>query len=236
LNNSDYCGGLPREWDKFDAYLFDIDGTLINCTDATHYFAFCNALKALAGRDLNLEGVTAHGNTDIGILRDALTLAGVNESDWRERLQETCATMGDFVEERKADLCITVLPQVREVLEHLHTRGAVLGVATGNLERIGKIKLEQCGLLPYFDFAGWSDNLEWRTDVFSAAVEQARRLRGSSASVCVIGDTPADIVAAHENRLPVIAVATGIYSFERLYEQRPDLCIRSLAQLLPATN
>ena len=68
-------GTLPRSWDAFDAYLFDIDGTLINCKDAVHYFAFCAALKSLSGRNLNLDGVTAHGNTDVGILRDALMLA-----------------------------------------------------------------------------------------------------------------------------------------------------------------
>lgn len=45
---------LDRPWDSFDAYLFDIDGTLINCTDATHYFAFCDVLKTISGRELTL--------------------------------------------------------------------------------------------------------------------------------------------------------------------------------------
>ena len=61
-----------RAWDEYDVYLFDIDGTLLECRDAVHYFAFCAVLDSLAGRPLTLEGVTAHGNTDIGILRDAL--------------------------------------------------------------------------------------------------------------------------------------------------------------------
>ena len=77
---------LIREWDCFDAYLFDIDGTLLNCSDAVHYFAFCNTLSAIAGRPFTLEGVTAHGNTDVGILRDALALAGVDAAVWRPRL------------------------------------------------------------------------------------------------------------------------------------------------------
>ena len=82
---------LPRRWDTFDAYLFDVDGTLLDCRDAVHYFAFCETLKSLSGRELNLDGVTAHGNTDIGILRDALALAGVPESDWRPRLPSSTA-------------------------------------------------------------------------------------------------------------------------------------------------
>ena len=32
-------------WDAADAYLFDIDGTLLNSRDAVHYFSFRNALR-----------------------------------------------------------------------------------------------------------------------------------------------------------------------------------------------
>ncbi len=44
----------------------------MNCTDAMHYFAFCDALDERRWPALNLDGVVAHGNTDVGILRDAL--------------------------------------------------------------------------------------------------------------------------------------------------------------------
>jgi phosphoglycolate phosphatase-like HAD superfamily hydrolase len=223
---------LGRTWDAFDVYLFDIDGTLINCSDATHYFAFCDALQKLSGRPLNLDGITAHGNTDVGILRDVLTDAGIPEAEWRSRVREACAGMGDFVEERADQLCTTVLPQVREVLDHLRTRGAVLGVATGNLERIGRLKLQRAGLFDYFQFGGWSDDYEYRADVFRGAIEKARGLSRPGTLLCVIGDTPSDIRAAHENELPVIAVATGIYTFEQLQDERPELCIRSFEELL----
>lgn len=223
---------LDRAWDAFDAYLFDIDGTLLNCTDATHYFAFCDALRKLSGRELNLDGITTHGNTDIGILRDVLIRAGIPESEWRDHLREACSGMADFVEQRKDQLCTTVLPQVREVLEHLRARGAVLGIATGNLERIGKLKLECSGLLRYFQFGGWSDSFEYRADVFRAAVAKAHALTGERVSLCVVGDTPADVSAANENSLPVIAVATGVYNLEQLQRAKPGLCIRSFKDLL----
>jgi phosphoglycolate phosphatase len=226
---------LGRAWDTFDAYLFDIDGTLINCTDATHYFAFCDALQKLSGRELNLDSITAHGNTDVGILRDVLIHAGIPEDEWRSRLREACAGMAVFVEQRADQLCTTVLPQVREVLQHLRDRGAVLGLATGNLERIGSLKLRRAGLLDYFQFAGWSDTFEYRSDVFRSAVAKGRANTNPHAALCVIGDTPSDIRAAHENQLPVIAVATGIYSFEQLEQERPELCIQSFENLLART-
>ncbi len=220
-------------WDGYDAYLFDIDGTLLNCKDAVHYFAFCEALQMLSGRPLNLDGVVAHGNTDVGILRDALRLADVREEDWRPQLSQVRDLMSDHVERNCADLRVEALPLVHELLQHLRAKGALLGVATGNLERIGRMKLQQCGLLQYFQFGGYSDQFETREDVFAAAVAHVKTRAGESATICVVGDTPADVRAAHANGLPVIAVATGVYSREQLAAEMPQWCVQSFEELLP---
>jgi phosphoglycolate phosphatase-like HAD superfamily hydrolase len=221
-----------RPWDSFDGYLFDIDGTLLNCTDAVHYFAFCDALLGISGRPLTLKGVTTHGNTDIGILRDALLLANVEESDWRSKLPEIRGSMGRFVAEREAELCAVALPSVSRTLHHLQDRGAVLGIATGNLREIGRLKLKRAGLLEYFTVSGWSDDYEHRADVFRNALSLMQAATHPGATICVLGDTPADVAAAHANALPVIAVATGVYSQQQLAEASPDLCVSSFAEFL----
>lgn len=225
---------LPRPWDAFDAYLFDVDGTLLHCEDAVHYFAFCDALSSIAARPLNLDGVTAHGNTDTGILRDAFTLAGVPESMWRPKLPGIYDAMSTQVERNSGQFRIQTLPGARDVLLHLRARGACLGVATGNLERIGKQKLRAAGLLELFHFGAWSDGLDDRADVFRRALSMAHQYAGDRAEILVIGDTPLDVRAAQVNQLPVIAVATGIYSFETLAAERPGLCVHSLEELAAA--
>jgi len=230
-NRQSQAAGTGRGWDGYDAYLFDIDGTLLHCTDPVHYFAFCEALTALAGRPLNLDGVVAHGNTDVGILRDALALAGVPDAAWRPHLGEVQGAMCRFVGERKGELCVTVLPSVLEVLRRLRARGAVLGVATGNLEGIGRLKLERCGLLDQFAFGGYSDAYEYRRDVFAGAAAKAKHLAGADAAICVVGDTPEDMRSARSNDLDVIAVATGIYTADELMSERPDWCLQSFADL-----
>ncbi|RXH54012.1 hydrolase, haloacid dehalogenase-like family [Granulicella sibirica] len=213
-------------------YLFDIDGTLLNATDAVHYFAFCDALTELAGRSLNLDGVTAQGNVDNGILRDALALAGVPDHQWRPRLPEMQQRMCAFVTRDQADLRLQVLPQVPEVLDHLRAKGAILGVATGNLEGIGRVKLAHAGLLDRFHFGGYSNAHEFRHEVFKSAVETARSLTRADASICVVGDTPADVRAAHSNGLDIIAVATGIFPLATLQAESPTRAVSSLAELL----
>ena len=225
-------GVSRRLWDGYDAYLFDIDGTLLSSEDAVHYFAFCEALTMLAGRPLNLDGVGAHGNTDVGILRDALQLAGVAEAEWRSRCAEACAAMGSYVFARRQELQVRVLPGVVEVLEHLQRRGAVLGVATGNLRRIGELKLEAAGLLRFFTSGSYSDADEFRVQVFRRALAAIRLDAGETASVCVFGDTPEDVRAARLIETDVVAVATGIYGAEDLLREEPTVCCGSLRELL----
>lgn len=221
-----------RRWDEYDAYLFDIDGTLLNCTDATHYFAFCSVLSSLAERPMNLDGVVAHGNTDIGIVRDALALAGIADDAWRPRLPQIRTRMCQFVKEHESELCIGPTPGVVEVLQYLRNKRAVLGVATGNLEQIGRLKLELGGLLQYFDFEAYSDEFESRADVIRYALRGIRRICMPNGALCIVGDTPADIRAAHLNGVDVIAVATGNYSIDELEAAGPEICVTSLQQLL----
>ena len=227
---------LSRPWDAFDGYLFDIDGTLLNCQDAVHYFAFCDALSLVAGRPLNLDGVVTHGNTDEGILRDAFARGSVDPAIWRTRLEESRERMGTQVEANRGDLRMDVLPGVRELLAHLRSRGAVLSTATGNLARIGEAKLTHCGLRESFDLGGYSDGFETRAEVFRAALDAVRERVGERGAVCVVGDTPADVQAAHANGLEVIAVATGIFSAEQLEAERPELLLSSLAELVPVLD
>ncbi len=219
-------------WDGFDVYLFDIDGTLLNCRDAVHYFAFCEALSVLAGRPMNLDGVVTHGNTDGGILRDALLLAGVPEASWRPEMAAAQAAMGAFVERRVGEFDTEPTPRIAEVLDHLKGRGALLGVATGNLERIGRAKLARACILDRFAFGAYSDGYETRRDVFGNALAMARGACGERARVCVAGDTPEDVRAAKACGLRVMAVATGIFPYEALLAEEPDWCLHTFADVL----
>jgi phosphoglycolate phosphatase-like HAD superfamily hydrolase len=139
------------------------------------------------------------------------------------------------VEERRHELDPILMPGVKEALRHLSERGALLGVATGNLEMIGWIKIEAAGLREWFRFGGFSDHFPERSEMVGHAARKARALAGEAATVCVVGDTPRDIEAARANNLSVIAVATGNFDFKALHALRPDACATSLADLMAAT-
>jgi phosphoglycolate phosphatase len=223
----------PRfDWTAADAYLFDIDGTLLNSRDAVHYHAFHRAVAQVFGLDFRIDGVPVHGNTDVGILRAYLEVAEVPESTWSPRLPEVLELMSLDVERNSADLRPELCPAIREVIQELSNREKLLGIASGNLERVGWAKLRACGMRDYFSFGAFSGTLEKRDDVIAHGIQQAREIRGSSTKVCVVGDTPADIHSAHTNGIPAIAVATGIYSFDELLTHEPEVCVSCCEDLL----
>jgi phosphoglycolate phosphatase-like HAD superfamily hydrolase len=172
------------------------------------------------------------GSTDTGILREAFNQAGISPEVLEAHTEAILEAMGKTVAEQRHALDLVRMPGVEEVLRYLAGRGALLGVATGNLEMIGWIKVEHAGLREWFRFGGFSDHFPIRAELIGHAANKAREMAGAEAKICVVGDTPRDIEAARANSLPVIAVATGRYSFDELSELGPEVCTTSLADLL----
>ncbi len=223
-------------WNRQDAYLFDIDGTLLRSRDRIHIESFVSSVQRVTGFEVSLAGVALAGNTDTSILREACNLAGIPAEVLEPQVAAILEGMCNNVAGRRHELDLILMPGVKKTLDHLAKQGALLGVATGNLEMIGWIKIEQAGLREWFRFGGFSDQFPIRSELVSHAAHKARELAGATASVCVVGDTPRDIEAAHANGLPVIAVATGHFSFDDLIEHSPEVCATSLADLLTATQ
>src|SRR3984885_9537417 len=223
-------------WDGQDAYLFDIDGTLLRSRDRVHFESVATGVKRVTGFEVTLAGIPLHGNTDTGILREACSRAGIPPELLDQQIEAILQAMCDSVTERRRELDPILMPGVKETLSHLADRGALLGVATGNLEMIGWVKIEQAGLREWFRFGGFSDDFPIRSELVAQAAMKARELAGNEASICVVGDTPRDIEAAHANSLPVIAVATGRYTFDELLTFEPEVCASSLADLLAETK
>ncbi|HKD80805.1 MAG TPA: HAD family hydrolase [Candidatus Angelobacter sp.] len=223
-------------WDAADAYLFDIDGTLLNSRDAVHYFAFRNAARDVLGREITLDGVPVHGNTDPRILRAALKRDGLDDdfidNVMGRMVEHMCAEVERNHEQLRPELC----PAILDLLLYLRSRQKLLGAASGNLERVGQLKLEKAGLSDLLSFGSFSFPRQTRAEIFAHGVVLARQRLGERARVCVVGDTPSDIEAAHAVGVPVIALATGIFSFSELMACAPDACFASATDLLVTVN
>ncbi|HUO61781.1 MAG TPA: HAD family hydrolase [Candidatus Acidoferrales bacterium] len=218
-------------WRDFDAYLFDIDGTLLNTRDAVHYHAFHSAMQRVYGCENRIEEVQVQGSTDIRIMRDVTRLAGVTEEEFRARLPQVISEICAEVTRHERDIRSELCPSIRQLLEQFHGADKLLGVTSGNLEPIGWAKLRAAGVRQYFQFGSFSDRNETREEIFRWGATKVREMLGRDARLCFVGDTPADVQAAKALGEPIVAVATGVFSVEELTEHKPELCLACLDAL-----
>jgi len=208
-----------------DAYIFDIDGTLLVTEDLVHWNALHQAMVEAYGVDTTIEGIPYHGKTDLSILRAAVGRAGVSDSDFEAKLPVALDVVCREVEANHQQLVPKICPGIVQLLQSLKVKDKMLGVASGNLEAVGWHKIEAAGLRDFFSFGFFSDQHENRAEIFRNALEHVISQLGPGARVCFIGDTPSDIEAAKQVGAQILAVASGTFSFEQLTACSPDLCV-----------
>jgi phosphoglycolate phosphatase-like HAD superfamily hydrolase len=199
--------------------LFDIDGTLLLKATAAHVAAVHEALREVYGITDPLGAkVEAAGRTDVEIARDISLLSGVSArrfDDGRDDFRAACVAA--YARLCPDDLSAYVAPGIPGVLDALHGRdGVILGLLTGNLEPVARLKLARAGLGDYFEpgIGGFGSDHEDRTEL--PAIARARAGGYPRTQTVVIGDTPRDIACARADGLRCIAVATGPFTVEQL--------------------
>jgi phosphoglycolate phosphatase len=154
-------------WMGADAYLFDIDGTLLVSRDGVHRNALHLAMREAYGVDTTIDGIAYHGKTDLGILRAALERAGVSSDRFEANLPAALEVVCRDVSANANRIAPTVCPAIPEVLAELKAAGKMLGLASGNLESVGWLKIEAVGLRDFFSFGCFSDHNESRAGSFA---------------------------------------------------------------------
>ena len=214
--------------------LFDIDGTLVRRAGPHHREALVHGVRRVTGLETTIDGIPVQGMLDPDILTAMIRRAGAGRALVR-------AAMPDIlrVAERYYVRVCPVLegkhcPGVVPVLERLTRRGVLLGLVTGNLTRIGWRKLERAGLRGYFRFGAFGEMAKTRAGLAKMAIREARRTGwiARGAPMALIGDAPADILAAQANGIRAIAVATGLTAAEELRTHQPDILLKDLRGLL----
>jgi phosphoglycolate phosphatase-like HAD superfamily hydrolase len=213
--------------------LFDIDGTLIRRAGPHHRLALVEAVRRTTGIQTTTDGVPVAGMLDHTILRAMMTRAGMKASEIRRSLPETMEAAQLIYLKTSPRLERKVCPGVRPLLRRLKRHGAVIGLVTGNLSRIGWRKMERAGLRPYFRYGAFAEFAKDRAGLVRLAIREARREKwiARDSSIWLVGDHPNDVLAAKANGIRVLAVGTGIVHVDELRSHQPDLCLSDLRSL-----
>ncbi len=206
--------------------LFDIDGTLV-LTGGAGIRALNRAFKEVVGIENAMEGIRPHGKTDPAIVREIFVGRGAagHSPDTVGRILDVYVEC--LPDEVRNSSNYRILPGIQKFLDSFNAHsGIVCGLATGNVERGARIKLERGNLNSYFRFGGFGSDAENRTALVRCAAESGVRLLGRSvpaSDTFVIGDTPLDIHAGKEAGFRTVGVATSDYSRAHLEAAGADL-------------
>lgn len=215
--------------------LFDIDGTLLRRAGPHHREALEKAIRSATGYETSTDGIPLYGMLDPDIIAEMLRQAGAPRRVIREK-------MPGIVSRAQAVYLLTcprlerkTCPGVRRALRSLAQRGIVMELVTGNLTRIGWRKMERAGLDGYFRFGAFGEAAKDRAGLVRIAIRHARGHGwiGVRTPVTLIGDSPADVLAAKAAGIRSIAVATGVIPANELRRYDPDVVIEDLRSLTP---
>lgn len=219
--------------------LFDIDGTLLRRAGPHHRDALIHGVRKVLGVETRNDNIAVHGKLDPEILLEMMANAGVPRRRARAALPDIHRAAERHYIRNVPVLRRKTCPGVRRLLAFLQKRGVLLGLVTGNLERIGWKKLERAALDQYFQFGVFAEMAPTRAGLARLAVRQAEQNGwanggGKGARGVLIGDTPNDVAAGKAAGLETIAVATGLSSIEELRNADPSLCASDLTH--PSVN
>lgn len=215
-------------------FLFDIDGTLVSVRGAGRA-AFARALEATYGTAGAIQQFDFRGRTDLSIVHELMTAAGLEVERIRARLDACFETYARELTVQIGDGSqVRVLPGVDAIVRRLGQRDdAVVGLLTGNIEAGARIKLTPTGLWPLFRVAAYGSDSADRRRLPPIALERARALGYDFTfdRITIIGDTPLDVECARSCGAVAVAVATGQHPTDELACCKPDHLFSSLADV-----
>lgn len=206
--------------------LFDVDGVLIK--EGTFINRYSVAIKKVFNVSVDIKRITTSGKTDTLILLELAQSVGISESEVKRHINKLRNSAIEYVKKHIYKTKIYTKDGVKSLLNELKNKGYLLGLVTGNLKKIAKIKLEKINLYQFFDLGGFGDTLIPRNKIIKEVIEKAKI---SKNNVFYFGDSPLDVMAGKDVGIKTIAVATGNYSTKDLQKLNPDFVFENLSNL-----
>jgi len=206
--------------------LWDIDGTLVTHAPSPRD-RHAHAVGTVLGREVApiAAGV---GKTDRQIMVELFADHLPSEAE----IEQAFEVIDALTEEDMVEAPSTSVSGVDAALSALTDSGAAHTVLTGNSPRRAELKLQAAGLAEQIDFdSGFYGHIHsTRMELVADAAQRLSLQQG--VRPVIIGDTPLDILAGHASGIPVIAVATGIYSVNDLAQHKPTAVINNYNNVL----
>jgi HAD superfamily hydrolase (TIGR01509 family) len=203
---------MPDAADSRSAFgvIFDMDGLMLD-TESIAKMCWERAFASTGREMTGAMYASMIGRNKLDCI-ELLRVAYGDEFDF----EATYAQCSVYYEEHVAEHGTPLKPGVRELLEELSARGVPLAVATSTRGNKARPRLEQAGLLPFFQTVVAGDDVAHGKPAPDIYLEAVRRLGVDAKQSFALEDSHAGVRAAHAAGLKVIMVPDLLPSTEEI--------------------
>jgi len=222
MNLSEEQFSIIVRMNKFDNFIFDFDGTLVD-TQIDIKESLKKAIYSAKGTTIDISSIRI-GPPLEEMIRSLLTI--VSDNEIKEIVNSFRAIYSDcgFIN----TFCYL---DIEKLLFELKKKGKQVFVATNKPGYLTKKIINKLNI-HYFDDIATIDSVEGsslsKKEMISLLIEKHSLIRSFT---LMIGDTASDINAAHNNGVFSVGVGYGYERKEDLIKSRPDLYFDSVYQL-----
>ena len=207
----------------FKAVVFDLDGTLVDSVELIT-LSFQHAIREVLGREASREEAIQHVGTP---LKEQMMRISP------ERADELLAVYREF-NHREHDRMLKLYDGILDLLNDLTKAGCALGLVTSKSRPTTQMAFDLTGIEPYFDATVCCDEAPGNKPSAAPILYCLERLGVPPAAAAYIGDSPADIQAAHAAKVTGIAVTWGVFDTQTLTAEKPEILVHTMSQLAGA--
>ena len=193
------------------AVAFDLDGTLIDSTEA------------IVASFMHTFDVIGEPRPARQAILD--TVGYITEEQFTRLTRQDPAACAAIYKAKYEDLMLshtTLHPGVEESLELLRDADVPMGFATSKERAYSEAILDHLGILHYFASRIGPEDVEAPKPHPSAALESAARLGAPAARLFFVGDSHFDVRCAQAAGARAIAVSTGYHTWDELAALEPE--------------
>jgi pyrophosphatase PpaX len=204
----------------YQAVVFDLDGTVVDSVELI-ILSFQHAIREVLGREISREESIAWVGRP---LHEQMVLFSPEHAD------ELVQVYREW-NHREHDRMLKLYDGILQLLDSLNHAGVKIGLVTSKSRFTTQMAFDLTGIEAYFDASVCSDESTGNKPSPDPIFTCLEQLGVEPAEAAYVGDSPADIQAAHAAGVEAIAVTWGVFGVAALEAEKPDLLVHTIAEL-----
>lgn len=204
---------------KFDGFIFDIDGTITSTNDLI--FASFNYVteKYLNKNFSNEEIISLFGPTEDVILKDLMN----------DKYEDARKDYFDFYSKQHKEMA-DIFPGIREAIQLIKSKGYPLSIYTGKGKDSAEITLRKIGVYDFFDMIVTGDDVENHKPSPEGIQKFLGAFKLDPEKVLMIGDAEVDVIASRDAGVKSALVLWDEYALEKFEHLNADYVFKSVEE------